>query len=58
MQRAADLYERKNTLFPELLLCSDAMYNGLDILRPHLEKRNPKKNTRLSSVLLKVIPKI
>lgn len=38
MQRAAELYEEEEYFIPELLICSDAMYNGLDVLRPHLEK--------------------
>lgn len=38
MKKAADLYEEDIYFIPELLLCSDAMYNGLNILRPHLEK--------------------
>lgn len=38
MQRAADLYEEEEYFIPELLICSDAMYNGLAVLRPHLEK--------------------
>jgi len=36
MQRTADLYEQEEYFIPELLICSDAMYNGLDVLRPHL----------------------
>jgi dimethylamine corrinoid protein len=47
MQRAADLYEREEYFIPELLLCSDAMYNGLDILRPHLEKSDSQKKHRI-----------
>ncbi|MEL7566569.1 MAG: corrinoid protein [Dehalobacterium sp.] len=38
MQKAAELYEQEEYFIPELMICSDAMYNGLDILRPHLEK--------------------
>ena len=34
MNAAADLYEREEYFIPELLICSDAMYNGLDVLRP------------------------
>lgn len=32
--RAGMLYEEGEYYIPELLLCSDAMYNGLEILRP------------------------
>jgi len=30
------MYERNEYFVPELLLCSDALYAGLDILRPHV----------------------
>ena len=36
MNKAAELYENEEYFIPELLICSDAMYNGLDVLRPHL----------------------
>lgn len=38
MNKAAQLYEEEEYFIPELLICSDAMYNGLDVLRPHLPK--------------------
>ncbi len=37
MNRAGILYEEEEYFIPELLLCSDAMYAGLDVLRPHLK---------------------
>ena len=37
MNRAGKLFEDEEYFIPELLLCSDAMYAGLDILRPHLK---------------------
>ncbi|SEM68293.1 methylmalonyl-CoA mutase C-terminal domain-containing protein/methyltransferase cognate corrinoid proteins [Syntrophus gentianae] len=37
MNRAGRLYEEEEYFIPELLLCSDAMYAGLDVLRPHLK---------------------
>ncbi|MBN2032564.1 MAG: corrinoid protein [Deltaproteobacteria bacterium] len=37
MDTVGDLYEKKDYFVPELLLCSDAMYAGLDILRPHVK---------------------
>ncbi|AET68394.1 putative cobalamin binding protein [Desulfosporosinus orientis DSM 765] len=39
MDRAGVLYEEEEYFIPELLMCSDAMYAGLDVLRPHLQKR-------------------
>ena len=38
MNKAAELYEAEEYYVPELLICSDAMYNGLDVLKPHLEQ--------------------
>ncbi|PWJ49622.1 corrinoid protein [Faecalicatena contorta] len=36
MNRASQLYEEEEYFVTDVLLCSDAMYTGLDILRPHL----------------------
>ncbi|MEY8762756.1 MULTISPECIES: corrinoid protein [Clostridium] len=38
MNRAGILYEQEEYYIPELLMCSDAMYAGLGVLRPHLDK--------------------
>ena len=38
MNRAGKLFETEEYFIPELLLCSDAMYAGLDILRPHIRR--------------------
>ena len=37
MERAGQLYEEEEYFVPELLICSDAMYNGMDVLKPHLK---------------------
>ena len=37
MDEVGRLYEQKEYFVPELLLCSDAMYAGLDVLRPHVK---------------------
>jgi len=37
MNRAGKLFETEEYFIPELLLCSDAMDAGLEILRPHLK---------------------
>ncbi|CQR71202.1 Methionine synthase [Sporomusa ovata DSM 2662] len=47
MNKAADLYENEEYFIPELLICSDAMYNGLDILRPHLDKSDAKEKIKV-----------
>lgn len=36
MNRASKLYEEEEYFVTDVLLCSDAMYEGLAILRPHL----------------------
>ena len=36
MATVGKLYEEKEYFVPELLLCSDALYAGLEILRPHI----------------------
>lgn len=38
MQKASELYEAEEYYIPELLICSDAMYNGLDVIRPHIKR--------------------
>lgn len=47
MNRASQLYEDEEYFVTDILLCSDAMYEGLAILRPHLpsdevEREKPK----------------
>lgn len=37
MDRAGKLFEEEEYFIPELLLCSDAMYAGLDILKGHIK---------------------
>ncbi|WP_251859675.1 corrinoid protein [Clostridium sp. Marseille-Q2269] len=47
MNRAGELYEEGEYYIPELLMCSDAMYSGLDVLKPHLEKNNLEKRHKV-----------
>ena len=37
MDKAGELYDKKEYFVPELLLCSDALYAGLGILQSHVE---------------------
>lgn len=37
MERAGKLFEEEEYFIPELLMCSDAMYAGLEVLKPHLK---------------------
>jgi len=52
INKAADLYEKEEYFIPELLLCSDAMYNGLDILRSHMDKAEA---TRKGKIVIGVV---
>jgi corrinoid protein of di/trimethylamine methyltransferase len=38
MEVVGQLYERNEYFVPEVLMCADALYAGLDILRPHVPK--------------------
>lgn len=46
MEKAGQLYEEEEYFVPELLICSDAMYNGLDILKPHLKRDSTKQGCK------------
>jgi corrinoid protein of di/trimethylamine methyltransferase len=39
MEVVGDLYDRQEYFVPEVLMCADALYGGLDILRPHVPKK-------------------
>jgi len=39
MEVVGDLYERHEYFVPEVLMCADALYAGLAILRPHVPKQ-------------------
>ncbi len=47
MNEAGRLYEEEEYFVPELLLCSDAMYAGLGILSPHLERAEESARVRI-----------
>ncbi len=38
MQEVGRLFEAQEYFVPELLMCADALYAGLDILKPHVQK--------------------
>ncbi len=40
MEIVGDLYDKHEYFVPELLLCADALYAGLDILRPHIKRED------------------
>ncbi len=44
MNRASVLYDDEEYFVTDVLLCSDAMYEGLNILRPHLQEEEAGKS--------------
>jgi len=47
MERVGQLYEDRGYFVPEVLICSDAMYAGLEILRPHIRTIEEEKKYRV-----------
>ncbi len=46
MDKVNELFENEEYFVPEILLCADAMYAGIEVLKPHLSKKaawNKKK---------------
>lgn len=38
MNRVGELFQKGEYFVPEVLICADSLYAGLDILKPHLQK--------------------
>ena len=47
MEIVGDLYDRNEYFVPEVLMCADALYAGLDILRPHVPKDKEGLNAQV-----------
>ena len=43
MGEAGRLYEEEEYYIPELLMCSDAMYAGMDVLKPHIKREETEE---------------
>ena len=43
MEHVGQLYDQQEYFVPELLMCADALYVGLDILKPHINKADVKE---------------
>ena len=43
METVGDLYDQQEYFVPELLMSADALYAGLDILKPHIKQADVKK---------------
>lgn len=46
METVGDLYARQEYFVPELLLCADSLYAGLEVLRPQLKKSDTKETAK------------
>jgi len=46
MNQAGDLYDQEEYFVPELVICSDALYLGLDILKPHIKGEDRENKIR------------
>lgn len=51
MIQVGDLYNKKEYFVPELLMCSDALYAGLGVLKPAIEASGRKAEAKGSIVL-------
>jgi len=47
MERAGKLFEEHEYFVPELMICADAMYKGLDILTPHIKTSEDEKKATI-----------
>ncbi len=47
MNRAGQLFEDEEYFIPEILLCSDAMYAGLNILNPHINREQQRTRKKV-----------
>jgi corrinoid protein of di/trimethylamine methyltransferase len=46
MEVVGDLFAKNEYFVPEVLMCADALYAGLDILRPHVKVDESKKRLK------------
>ena len=51
MKEAGKLYDEEEYYIAELLLCADAMYAGIDILKAEIKKDNEKKTKAVIGVI-------
>ena len=47
MEIVGDLYDRHEYFVPEVLMCADALYGGLDILRPYVPEKEGGLNAQV-----------
>ncbi len=51
MVEVGRLYEEQEYFVPEMLMCADAMYAGLNILKPHMKKEGSSKGVVVMGVV-------
>jgi methanogenic corrinoid protein MtbC1 len=47
MDKAGELYTKQEYFVPELLLCSDALYAGLEVLQPHIRSEQTEQKRQI-----------
>lgn len=47
MDKVNELYEAEEYFVPELLVCADAMYAGIEVLRAHMPKEDPYSKKKI-----------
>ena len=47
MDKVGELYATKEYFVPEILLCSDALYAGLEVLQPHIKGEEIQKKRKI-----------
>lgn len=47
MERAGQLFDEEEYFIPELLMCSDAMYAGMNVLKPHIKPDSVEEKRRV-----------
>jgi len=47
MERAGKLFEEEEYFIPELLMCSDAMYAGINVLKPHIKSQEQEEKRKI-----------
>jgi dimethylamine corrinoid protein len=47
MERAGELFDEDEYFVPELLLCADAMYAGIDVLKPHVPRSQERSRGKI-----------
>jgi corrinoid protein of di/trimethylamine methyltransferase len=53
MEEVGQLFENHEYFVPEVLMCADALYAGLEVLRPHVkqeDEENPKAQVVIGSI--------